>query len=310
MASSGSRPALRPSRYLRHDEQGVVDTDADTDHGAERDREVGDRDHVRQQCDEARTDADTEQRDADGETHGQYRPERQDQDDDRETQADQFGLGWFEFAERLATDLHLETVDVGRRQIGDLGADFPGFGLAERFGQIDLGIGDLPGQFAFGGDESECFTLRRVGAGEGDTFDGTDFVEEFGHRSFDLGVIDTLIRAEDDRARAAASGPTEIGVERVESALGLRVGDRERAVARRADGANERKHGDQCSHPHAEDQPATSETEAAELAPRRVGNLDGDVRRAVSGLVRTVGIVGLIGRVPRGSGRHVHYWTV
>ena len=65
-------------------------------------------------------------------------PNEEDQDVDCEAETDQLGFGRFELAERLATDLHLETIDVGRPQIRDLGTDLAGLGFAERLRKIDL----------------------------------------------------------------------------------------------------------------------------------------------------------------------------
>jgi hypothetical protein len=293
----------------RDDEEGVVDTDPDTDHRAERHREVGHRDHVRQQRDQAGADTDAEQGHADRQAHREDRTEREDQDDDREAQTDQFGLGRLELAERLATDLDLQALDVGRSQLGDLGADLAGVGLAEGLGEIDLGIGHLPGQRAVGGDQPERCALRGVRAQQGDALDRRDLVEQFGHRCDDLGIVDALIGAEDDRAGAATARTTEVLIEGVEATFRFGVRDRERAVARGADRADQHDHRDQGGHPDAEDQPATAETESSEPAPRRVGDLHRDVRRTVGRLVRAVGIIGLFRCVPRGSGRHVHYWT-
>ena len=305
----GIEPRLQTLSISSDDEECVVDADTDADHGAERDGEIGHRHDIREQGDDARADPDTEQCHADRQAHGEHRTEREDQDDDCEAETDQLGFGRFELAERLATDLHLETIDVGRPQIRDLGTDLAGLGFAERLRKIDLRVGDLSRERSVGGDQPERLALRRVRARERDPLDDGDLVEELGHRGLNLGIVDALIGAEDDRARATATGSTEIGVERVEAALRLRVGNRERAVARRTDGAHEREHGDQRGHPGAEDEPAASEAEASELAPCRVGDLDRDVRCAVSGLVRAVGIIGLTRRVLGGSGRHVHYWT-
>ncbi len=110
-------------------------------------------------------DADAEERDADRQAHRQHRAERQDQDDDGEAETDQFRFRRLELAERLATDLDLEPLDVGRLQFGDLGADLAGFGLAEVLREVDLGVGDLSGERTLGGDQAQRRSRGRVGAG-------------------------------------------------------------------------------------------------------------------------------------------------
>ena len=95
-----------------HDEQGVVDADAEPDHDADQWCELGDREQVGQQGDQAEPScADPGDGDADRQSHRQHRSEGEDQHDDRERQTDQLGLGWLELGERRTADLDPQTVD-------------------------------------------------------------------------------------------------------------------------------------------------------------------------------------------------------
>jgi hypothetical protein len=286
----GVEPRLQTLAVAGDDEQRVVDADADADHGAERDGEVGDRHHVRQQRDDAGADADAEQRDPDRQAHRQHRAERDDQDDDGEREADQLGLGGLELRQRLTADLDLEPVDL-RCELGDLGADLRRLGLGDVVGQVDAGDRHTAGQLALGGDQTALLALRGVRTGERHPLDLGDLGEELGHHRFHLGVVDALLGAEHDRAGQTAPEPAEVLVERVEARFRLRVGNRERAVARCADRSDEGEHGDEHRDPGAEDEPAAPEAEAAETSPCRrcngwrwrvrvgVGGVDGGIRR-------------------------------
>ena len=133
------------------DEQGVVDTDAEADHDADEGREVGNGKELCGNRQESGADEDAEERSADRKSHGEYRTERKDEDDDRERETDEFRLWRFELTEGLSPEQDVETFhfrlglhqnlsileQVLLRQIGTQG---------------DVGIGQLPGQFALPGD--------------------------------------------------------------------------------------------------------------------------------------------------------------
>ncbi len=265
----GILPGFQTFAVSGDDEQRVVDADAEADHRAERGGEVGDRHHVRQQRDDAGADADTEQRDSDRQTHGQDRAEGEDQHDDRERDADQLGFGRLELAERLATDLDLETFDVGGNHADDVGADLSRLRLGQVLGQVDLSECHQAGEVTLGRDLSTSHALLGIRAGESDTRNLRDLVEQIRHRGLHLGIVHALIGAEDDRARPSAAGATEVLVQRVESALRFGVGDRERAVARRTDRSDECENCHEDRDPRTQHEPATAEAEPAETCPHR-----------------------------------------
>ncbi len=275
-----------PFSIAGDDEQGVVDADAEADHRAERDREVGHRHHVGQQGDDPRAERHAEQRHADRQAHREHRTEGDDQDDDREREADQFRLRRLELAEGLTTDLDLEPVDLGRRhrlaasgvrQFGfgqrfDLAPDLLRAHLADRLVEVEAGVGDQAGRVSLGCDEPALLALHAVGAGHVDAVDGIDLVEQCGHRRLHLGVVDALIGLEHDGAGDAAAEPAEVLVERVEAVLRLRVGDREGAARFGADRADRAEHDDQHGEPGPEHDPAATEAEPSEPLPeRRIG---------------------------------------
>ena len=87
---------LEPVPVAGDDEQGVVDADAEADHGDHRRGEVGHRDDVAGQRHERRGDAEAEQRGADRQAHRQHRTEGQDEDDDGGDDAEDLALGQLE----------------------------------------------------------------------------------------------------------------------------------------------------------------------------------------------------------------------
>ena len=87
----------------RDDEECVVDTHADTDHGADLNHEFGHLHHVAEDGDDGDAGAETHEGGADGQTHRQHRTEGQHQDDDGGQQSDHFALGKFERDERVAS---------------------------------------------------------------------------------------------------------------------------------------------------------------------------------------------------------------
>ena len=94
----------------------VVDSDAETDHQADVQREVGNLSEVAGKDYERTTQADAEQRHTDGQTHRQHRTEGDDQDDDREREAEQLGRRLLELRKQEPAHLDPHTLDV-RRQV-------------------------------------------------------------------------------------------------------------------------------------------------------------------------------------------------
>ena len=126
-----------------HDEERVVDADTEAEHHGDRRGEVGDRKDVAQESGEDRSHPDAGEGDADGETHGEHRPEREDEHDHREGQAQQLRARYLELGEDLSPDLDLDTFDL-RHQLLELRPD--GGRLLQRdvAREPDLGIGDEP----------------------------------------------------------------------------------------------------------------------------------------------------------------------
>ena len=71
------------------DEQGVVDADAEADHGAQDEGELGDVEEGRQDADGGGTDEDAHQGGDDRQAHGHHRAEGDEQHDDGDADADQ-----------------------------------------------------------------------------------------------------------------------------------------------------------------------------------------------------------------------------
>ena len=142
------------------DEQGVVDADAEPDHGPQEGGEVGDVDDVAEDDDQAEPGADAAEGDGDRQAHREHRAEGEDQHDDGEGEADELGLRRFEHGEGLAAGEDLEAVDGGRC-VGDRLAECGRLGQADIGGQVDLGVGELAGQRTLAGD------LRRALLGVG-----------------------------------------------------------------------------------------------------------------------------------------------
>ena len=89
------------------DEQRVVDADAEPDHDADERGEVGHLEQVAEENDQRAADADAEQRDPDGQAHCEDRPERDDEDDDREGESEDLRVPVVEIGEDEATPLDL-----------------------------------------------------------------------------------------------------------------------------------------------------------------------------------------------------------
>ena len=158
------------------DEQRVVDTDAEADHDADQRCELRDREAVGEEADQSESaGTDAGDGDADRQTHRQHRTERQDQHHDRERESDQLGLGRFELAERGATDLDSDALDLGQ-QLVDLDADRRRLGVVDVVGEVELRERDR----AVGVDL--LCAERGVRADHRDAVDLGDVVEQRRHR--------------------------------------------------------------------------------------------------------------------------------
>ena len=151
VASSGRSTGVDPLPVAGDDEQGVVDADTEPDHGAEEGGEVGDLEDVAEDDDQTQSGADAAEGDGDRQAHRQHGAEGEDQHDDGEGEADELGLRRFEHGEGGATGVHLETLDGGRA-VGDRLAEGSRLGQADIGGQVDLGVGELPGPRSLAGD--------------------------------------------------------------------------------------------------------------------------------------------------------------
>ena len=98
----GGSPRVEALAVPGHDEERVVDPDAETHHQREQGGVLGDVDHVAQHHDRAGAGADPAHRHGDREAHGQHRPEGDDQHDDGERKADQLGRRRIEHARGTA----------------------------------------------------------------------------------------------------------------------------------------------------------------------------------------------------------------
>ena len=94
-----------------HEQQGVVDADAEPDHAGQLWGEAGDRDQVGDQRHRADPEHEPEDRHADRQSHRDHRSERHEQDHDRRDEADQLAdpePGILERVEQVAAELDLE----------------------------------------------------------------------------------------------------------------------------------------------------------------------------------------------------------
>ena len=263
------------------DEQGIVDPDSEPDHDADQRGELGDREQVGQQGDQAEpTGADAGDGDTDRQTHRQHRPECQDQHHDGERQADQLRLRRLELGEHRSTDLGSQAIDP-RQQFFDRDADRRSFGLADVVGEVDLGEGDRAVVADLLGPE------RRVRADDVDARDLTDRLEHDRHRFGDLGRGDPVGRLEHDLAAEHTAGPREVFGEGVESAGALGGRGLELTVVRRTDDAADRVEADDQSDPDPDDDPSVVVAPTCECAvhqnlrvgDRATGDRAGPARR-------------------------------
>ena len=204
---TGRTAGVKSLAVAGDDEQGVVDTDAEPDHRPQECGEVGDLDDVAEDDDQTQPGPDTPEGNGDRQAHREDRAEGEDQHHDGEGEADELGLRWFEHGQGCAARQHLEALD-GRRPVEDRLAERGRLGQADIGGQVDLGVGELPGQRTLTGDLR--FALLGVGRHDGGARvlgvavlvgePGVHGGEELLHRRDDGGVVDALIGAEHDRS--------------------------------------------------------------------------------------------------------------
>ncbi len=161
---AGFQPLVEAVAEAGEDEERVVDADAEADHRRQLRRELGGVEDVGAERDQAEADAEREQRGDERQAHRHDRAEGEQQDDDRSQQADhERGVAFFfgaRFLDRLAAELDLEAVAVGRlglvdQLLGVLFFDFVGEDVV-----LDGRVGDL----AVVADRRRA--AARVGAGD------------------------------------------------------------------------------------------------------------------------------------------------
>ena len=167
---------------------------------------------------------------ADRQPHREHRPEREDQDDDRERETEHFGGGRLERGEDLTAELDLHSVDV-RRESLDLLADLVGAGEGDLVGELDVRECDLPGLSALQRDlRPGALHVRALDPH--DVGDRGDLGEERLHLLLDLRVADPLLGPEHDRADLAGALAAELVIEDVEAVPRLDVRKAELIAAR------------------------------------------------------------------------------
>ncbi len=110
-ASSGAQAAFQALSSSRHDEEGVVDTDAQTDERTQNGRKGGDGEPVTEECRHGGRRADGDESDQQRQEHREQRSEGEHQDDGGQDQTeDHVGAALLrgELLERVAGELHVE----------------------------------------------------------------------------------------------------------------------------------------------------------------------------------------------------------
>ena len=145
--------------------------------------------------------------------------------------------------------------------VGDRLAEGRRLGQVDIGGEVDLGVGELPGQRTLPGDLRRA--LLGVGGDDGGAGvlgvavlvgePGVDGGEELLHGGDDGGVVDALVGAEDDRSRRASGAELgEVLLEHVEAVGALGVGDVGGRVVGGADRAGGAEDDDQGGEPDAD----------------------------------------------------------
>ena len=210
VASADARPSWSLLPVAGDDEQGVVDADAEADHGAERGGEARDRHDVGEEPADPEADADADDRGADGQAHGEHRAERHDEDDDGEGEAERLRRRGLEPGEGLAADLDLHPglAAVPSFSAASCGASCrrPCPVLDARQGDRQAGVADLAGLGAGAGDLAGPAGRGRITV----TWGSAHGVEEPGDRRLHRRVVHALVGAEHDPAVGAAAGTAEL----------------------------------------------------------------------------------------------------
>lgn len=152
-------------------------------------------------------------------------PEGHDEDDDGEGEAEDLRRRRFELGEDEAAQLDAKAVDV-RDAVADRIADVAGDGEVDVLGHLDVRVGDASRVLALRGHEP--LVARLVGALDpAHPIEAGDLVEQRLHGRLHGGVVDTLVRLEDDRSDGAGALAAELGVEGVEALGRLCAGEAE-----------------------------------------------------------------------------------
>ncbi len=201
-----------------HDQQCVVDPDADSQHRGRRRRPHRHGDDPRHHSDQRHPAADAKQRRHDRQPHRQQRPERDQQDDHRREDADRFAGRHRLLREHVAAEfnLHARHVQVGAQLLhGVARVDVL---LPAAIGEVDRRVRDLAVR------RHLPRALRRVRAGDGGVAcDLRDLGEERFHRLLHRRVVDTLVRLEHDLGLDSRAGAEAAAVENVLGLLRFRT---------------------------------------------------------------------------------------
>ncbi len=260
-------PAMQTLSISGHDEQGVVDPDAQADHRSDRGGEVGHGGDVADQVGQPQPEAHPAQGHGDRQAHGQHRPERHDEDHHGERDADELRLRWLEAGEGLAADLDAQTVDVRFDALGavdQLGPEVAGLGEGEAVGQLELGVGDLAGVGTVGGHQTLALPDVAVGADHRDAGRLRGELEELLDGVLDGRVVDALFSLEDDAPGLAGAEPTEAGIEHLEAGAALRGGCLRIAAEVGSDDVDQAPHDDDEEHPCRHHHPPVVEAPASD----------------------------------------------
>jgi hypothetical protein len=252
----------------RHDEQRVVDADAEADHRRERRRDGRDLGHLAEQCDEREADHEADDRGDDGQAHGDDRPEREQEDEHGHRQADGLArvrLGLGHLLAEVAADADRQARVADRVGLGDDALRVVRAEVARARAQVQRDVADP-------------LVLREV-RGPG--------LRERARRRPDVrilpegrdGVVDRLLvlrvgqlraggRGHHDRVRAVRLLREARG-EEVARLLAVGARQREVVVDVRPDAARGDGQGGEHGQPHREHDPAASDTDVPEAVEDR-----------------------------------------
>ena len=265
IASTRVPPVRRELPVAGEDEQRVVDADAETDHGGQRRRVLGDVAEGCEQAEQAGADGQRRQREPDGEHRGGRRAQRDEQHDEGHEQADALvalRVLVREVGDRAA-DLDLEPT-VGRRGGGAAdGFEVLGRELVEAHGVVDGGVRRAAVLAQGPRPRSE-----RIG-------DAADVIERadasdrrLDHRGGRRLVEPTGVGVEHDAARRAGQAG-EAGFDQLDRPLRFGPGDVERVGRLTTPGAVGADDGDRDRQPHEHDPGGTAGGRGAESVEDR-----------------------------------------